>query len=97
MSTAIEIVIFKPVAGTTQAQLTEAALAITPAIEQLPGYVSREFGASGDGQYVDIVHWRDMAAAQAAAEQVMEIPQCMAFFRLIDEDSVQMLHFNRLG
>ncbi len=37
-----------------------------------------------------------MAAVQAAAQAVMEIPECGEFFSLIDEPSVQMLHFNSM-
>ena len=97
MNTAIEVVIFKAKAGVDASQLKGTALAIAPAIQKLPGFVSREFGESEEGTYVDIVHWQNLASAQAAAQAVNEIPECGAFFSLIDESTVQMLHFNSVA
>ncbi len=97
MSTEIEVVIFKAKPGVDEAMLHTAALAINPRIQQLPGFIQREFGASGEGNYIDIVHWSDMDAAQAAAQLVTQIPECGKFFGMIDESSVQMLHFNSVS
>lgn len=97
MNKAIEVVIFKAKPGIEEARLHNAALAINSQIQQLPGFLSREFGASGEGNYIDIVHWQNMDAAQAAAQAVNQIPECGEFFSLIDESSVQMLHFNSMN
>lgn len=96
MNNAIEVVIFNANPGVDETQLNAAAQAIVPRIQKLPGFISREFGASGEGKYIDIVHWQNMEAAQAAAQAVMEIPECREFFSLIDEPSVQMLHFHSM-
>ena len=93
MNKAIEVVIFKAKAGVEPSQLKRTALAIAPRIQTLPGFVRREFAEAEDGTYVDIVHWQDMASAHAAAEAVKTIPECGAFFSLIDGSTVQMLHF----
>ena len=51
MSEAIEIVIFKAKSGVSEDRLRTAALAITPILSEMPGFISREFGTSEDGQY----------------------------------------------
>lgn len=96
MSEAIELVVFSAKPGVKDTELKAAALSVTPILEKMPGYLSREFGASGDGQYVDIVRWKDLASAQAAAQQVMKIPECGKFFALIDESKMQFSHFQKV-
>jgi hypothetical protein len=96
MSKAIEVVLFRAIAGTTPEHLQAAALAVTPVLASLPGFISREFGASGDGQFIDIVHWQDITCAKQTAEKVMNIPACGQFFGLIEQGSMQFMHFNRV-
>lgn len=97
MSQTIEMVLFSGKPGISPAQMLAAARQAQPAIEALPGFVSRSFGHSADGRYLDLVHWQDAASAQAAAQAVMQCPDCAAFFQLIDESGLQMLHFERSG
>lgn len=93
MSEAIEVVVFKAKSGVSDNQLRTAALAVTPILKDMPGFISREFGASEDGQYIDIVHWKDLPSAKAAAEKVMGIPKCGEFFGLIDQNQMQFMRF----
>ncbi|WP_169449809.1 hypothetical protein [Paludibacterium yongneupense] len=88
---------FRAKADASSERLQAAALAITPILAGLPGFISREFGASGDGQFIDIVHWRDLFSARQAAEKVMGIPACREFFALIEESQTQLMHFNKIG
>lgn len=88
MSEAIEVVIFKAKAGVSDEQLRTAALTVTPILKEMPGFLSREFGTSEDGQYLDVVHWKDLPSAKAAAEKVMGIPKCGEFFGLIDQSTM---------
>ena len=89
--TIIEIVLFKAAPNITDAQIATAAQALAPALAAREGFVRRELAHDG-AQWVDIVHWRDLAAAQAASEAVMAIPECQHFFAMIDQDSLRMLH-----
>lgn len=95
MNEAIEVVIFKAKAGISDEQLRTAALAVTPVLKVMPGFISREFGTSEDGQYIDVVHWKDLPSAKAAAEKVMGIPKCGEFFSLIDQNQMQFMHFTK--
>ena len=97
MNEAIEVVIFKAKAGVSDEQLQTAALAVTPILREMPGFISREFGTSEDGKYIDVVHWKDLSSAKAAAEKVMDIPKCGEFFGLIDQDQMQFMHFTKVA
>ncbi|WP_051208175.1 hypothetical protein [Saccharospirillum impatiens] len=74
--------------------MQQAASAAETHIRQLPGFVDRHFGTGDNDTFIDLVHWQDMAAAKAAAAAVMQMPEFGAFFALIDETTVQMMHFN---
>jgi len=97
MNIAIEVVVFKAKAGVSDSQLQTAALPVTPILKEMPGFISREFGASEDGKYIDIVHWKDLPSAQAAAAKVMSIPKCGEFFGLIDQNQMQFMHFTKIA
>lgn len=97
MNEAIEVVIFKAKAAVSDEQLRTAALAVTPILKGMPGFISREFGISENGQYIDVVHWKDLPSAKAAAEKVMGIPKCGEFFGLIDENQMQFMHFTKVA
>ncbi len=97
MNKAIEVVVFKAKAGVSDSQLQTAALAVTHILKEMPGFISREFGASEDGQYIDIVYWKDLPSAKAAAEKVMGIPKCGEFFSLIDQNQMQFMHFTKVA
>ena len=97
MNKAIEVVIFKAQTGVSDNQLQTAALAVTPILKEMPGFISREFGASEDGKYIDIVHWKDISSARAAAEKVMSSPKCGEFFGLIDQNQMQFMHFTKVA
>jgi hypothetical protein len=97
MSEAIEVVIFRAKSGVTDKQLQTAALGITPILKEMPGFIGRVFGASEDGKYIDVVHWKDLPSAKAAAEKVMSIPKCGEFFGVIDQNQMQFMHFTKVA
>jgi len=96
MTQAVEVVVFRAKEGISDHVLTDAAASANAEISLLDGFISRDFGAA-DGQFIDIVHWRDMAAAKAAAEQVMKLPTCAAFFELIDTKHMTFMHFDKVA
>lgn len=55
MKQAIGVVVFRAKTGITPEQLKSAARAVTPALSSMPGFFSKGFGASEDGQFIDIV------------------------------------------
>jgi hypothetical protein len=97
MNIAIEAVIFKAKAGVSDSQLQTAVLAVTPILKETPGFISHEFGASEDGKYIDVVHWKDHPSAKVAVKKVMSIPKCGEFFGLIDQNKMQFMHFTKVA
>ena len=76
MKQAIEVAVFRAKTGITPEQLQSAALAVTPILSAMPGFISREFGASEDGQFIDIVYQR-----QAETVQVQNVLDTFYFFK----------------
>ncbi|RWM34845.1 hypothetical protein [Mesorhizobium sp.] len=57
-----------------------------------PCFLSRHLGEREDGSWVDVVRWRSLEQAQAAAQRIMaEIGDCEAM-RAIEPASVAMSH-----
>ena len=89
----VEIVLFKPKAGVTDEALVKAAAGIDEFTQDQAGFLKRELAQTEDGQWIDIVHWTDMASAHHAAEAAMSSPICLPFFSLIDESTINMNHY----
>ncbi len=89
----LELVVFKLNPGAGREQLLATSEGVSRWAEQQPGFVSREltYDAEGD-RWVDVVWWRSLADAKAAAEAAMDSPACSPMFALIDMESTLMLH-----
>ncbi|MGM8225886.1 hypothetical protein ACSV5M_04850 [Cellvibrio sp. ARAG 10.3] len=96
MKEAIEVVKFRLAAGVTQGDLESASKAAGEALATFEGFISRDLGQGEDGTFIDVVRWRDMDCAQAAAENAMKSSACGSFFQLIDPESIDMSHFNKV-
>lgn len=88
----LEIVLFKTKPGIAPAEVIASAEKLAPVLRQMEGFLRRHLCANADG-WVDVVYWRDLAAAQAASRAIMQIPACQPFFSLIDTREITMLHF----
>lgn len=97
MTHTIEIVNCKPKANVETKDFEAAAAGIESILSEMEGFKGRQFGRGSDGSYIDVVHWNDMECAKQAAEKVMSKPECLAFFQLIDEDTMSMRHFDTVG
>lgn len=89
---ATEVVIFEARDTVTNDTLLTAAKAMEKTIQSWDGFINRELVEIGNGKWIDIVHWQDMASAQAAQEKAMHSEICLTFFSLIKEDNMQMFH-----
>ena len=104
-NTTSEIVIewapFRIAEGVTE----EALLAASEALQRdflasQRGFVHRELLRGADGQWVDLVHWENEAAANAAFTAAMESPHCAEYFKLLllpeGGPEAGVLHFHRV-
>ena len=52
-------------------------------LERQPGFVRRELLRGTDGQWVDLVVWRDEQSARAVLEAISSSQACQAYFHLM--------------
>lgn len=88
----IEIVSFRVLDGTSQRDFLAAAAGTDAALRLQPGFVSRKLLQSPDGTWIDLVEWKDLPKAQAAAQAMMEEPSFRPFMAMIDPATVKMSH-----
>ncbi len=85
--------------GVTEADLLAASEALqTEFLGRQPGFIRRDLLRGQDGQWVDTVYWRSRAAADEAAQKVMDNPVCLGYFDLMvsadhDDPSAGVSHF----
>ena len=92
----VEIGIFKVIAGTTDAQVLSASAELGAKLREMPGFIDRELSKSADGEWLDILHWRTMAEAQTAGEQVMTWPCATAFMAMLDMSTLKLSHYSQM-
>ena len=89
----VEIVLFRLNNNVVESDFLNAVAAMTPDLRTLPGYLRRELLRGDDGLWVDVVHWRSMAAAQQAMETMMAKPSMQPFMAMLDGSSMEMRHY----
>lgn len=91
----IELVQFKKKSQFTDEELIEAGKAINSVLADFPGFITREQAKSGVNDWLDIVHWKNLECAVNASKEVMNIDICLNYFSMIDDETVQLKHFDR--
>lgn len=88
-----ELVLFRLRDGATCDELLDSSGAVSEWVSKQPGFIDRRLLRTGDsGTYVEIVRWRSMEEASAAAALAESSPACAPLFSLIEPGSVQMYH-----
>ena len=91
MSETLEIVTFRLKPGTEAGFVANNGV-MTDWLARQPGFLSRHLGRREDGSWVDVVRWRSLDQAQAAADRIMaEIGDSDAL-QAIEPASVAMSH-----
>ncbi|RVD60628.1 hypothetical protein EN828_00910 [Mesorhizobium sp. M2D.F.Ca.ET.185.01.1.1] len=91
MTDTLEIVTFRLKPGTEAGFVASNGL-VSDWLARQPGFLSRHHGRREDGTWVDIVRWRSMEQARAAADRIMaEIGDSEAL-QAIEPASVDMSH-----
>ncbi|MGK9236736.1 hypothetical protein KXS07_33100 [Inquilinus limosus] len=93
MAFVTEVVLFRARPGIAVETVVEAAEGSRQALAGLDGYIDRSFGVGAGGEFADIVRWRDMAEAEAAAKTVPSLLGFNRFTQVIDGPSVRLYHF----
>lgn len=66
-----------------------------------PGFMKRELLRGADGQWVDLVHWRDEESARAVIPAIADSAACQAYFHLMEgadsaDPAAGVLHLHRV-
>jgi hypothetical protein len=89
----LELVVFKLHDGVTRDQFLPTVDTVSEWAKQQPGFISRELCYSGaEDKWIEVVWWRTLHDAEAAAEAAMSSASCAPMFALIDMDQMQFLH-----
>lgn len=93
----VEIAQFKLAKGVEeQGFLREADAVQKNFLKKQSGFIERELLKSGDGLWIDILHWNTMEEAQRASEAMLKDPACAEFIKKIDPASITMLHVKQV-
>ena len=93
----LELVVFTLRACASREELLGTVDAVSSWIAEQPGFISRSLVEDREGErWIDVVWWRSMAEAQAAAERAVSSESCAPMFGLIDMDSTLMVHGERV-
>ena len=92
-ATVIEMVLFNVKEG-IEIELAQKELSkVNDFLTEQDGFISRKLSLSDDGQFLDIVFWEDMNTAMAAANKIMQSPDAMKSFSIIDQKTMLFKHF----
>lgn len=93
---------FRLAPGVDEAALVAASAALQEHfLARQAGFLRRELLRGPGGLFVDLVHWRDRASAEAAMAQVASSSACAGYFALMAGSDVaagsEVLHLERLA
>jgi hypothetical protein len=89
----LELVVFRLNEGVSREQLLGTVDRVSEWVATQPGFISRELSYDREGdRWIEVVWWRTMDDARAAAERAMTSESCAPMFALIDMDSTLMAH-----
>lgn len=90
--TVIEVALFRLAAGADSESFVAAAATAGEWLRRQAGFVRRELGQEDGGQWVDLVHWTTLDAAQDAANRISSAAEPRPMMGMIDPESVRLLH-----
>jgi hypothetical protein len=89
----LELVLFRLKDGATRDDLVATVDGVTDWVKTQPGFVSRDLTyAAAEDQWIDVVWWDSLEAAESAAAAATTSESCAPMFGLIDMESTVMLH-----
>ena len=85
MNTIVEMAQIKLAAGKSEQDLLNASNTFQrDFLAAQTGFLRRELVKAPDGNYLDIVHWRSEADAQAIMAKIEDSPACALYFSVMD-------------
>jgi hypothetical protein len=88
---------FKLAAGVSEDTLLRAADSVHEKfLRKQPGFVRLELLRGKDGQWVDLVYWKDQASADRALAEVEKSPACSNYFKCMANPDETVPFFRRV-
>lgn len=92
--TCLEVVTLRLASGADRAAFITGAQAVDRLLAVTPGNLGRCLAEAPDGSWIDVVGWRDRAAAEAAAATLPAAQAAQVWFANMDPDSITMRHLD---
>ena len=86
----IEYVTFETKADVSGVVVERALQQTDPVLNDINGFIQRYIVRKDDGQWVEVVFWRDQASAEEGLQLFLKDPRSQALLELIREDSVDI-------
>jgi hypothetical protein len=89
----LELVVFELKDGVRRDQFLATVDAASEWVKSQPGFISEDLSyAEAEDRWIEVVHWRTLEEAEAAANAAPTHESCAPMFGLIDMDSMLFLH-----
>lgn len=88
----LEIVTFRLSAGVSEAEFLNAAEGTERLLRERGALVRRFLTVDDDQLWTDVIEWRSLPEALAAAEEVLQHPDFAPFGSMIDGATVELRH-----
>ncbi len=95
MTATLEKVTFRTIPDADENMFLEEATKVSAWAASQPGFQYRTLVKEGDG-WIDLVFWNSEDAAKAAGQAFMSAQETQSFAKLIDINSVSMVHLPQL-
>jgi len=90
----VEIATFRLNAGVTDSQFLAANQRVeSEYVARLPGFISRETARGDNGEWVVIIHWESISAAEASMASFASAPGTKDFMAVMDGSSLSMKRY----
>ncbi|MEV0840869.1 antibiotic biosynthesis monooxygenase [Actinocatenispora sera] len=76
----IELAAFRVAAGAEERLVAERPAMLAALRARFPACLAAYLTRENDGSFLDVIVWRDRAAAEEAARLVHKVPECAAWF-----------------
>jgi hypothetical protein len=89
----LELVVFNLKEGVATERFLATIDAVSEWARTQPGFVSRDLShVPAEDRWIEVVYWRTLGDAEAAADAAQGSTACAPMFALIDTDSMLFLH-----
>lgn len=92
-STVIELVLFNVNEGISLEEAKVALNNINEIVGKQKGFISRKTAITKDGQFLDLIYWTDLNAAEKASEILLKNAEVAKVFSIIKQDDMLFKHF----